>query len=42
MTRRLLELYDYLVLYLGLFWLGIQCLGWTLVAPSVQAAMGRE
>ena len=32
MTRRLLELYDYLVLYLGLFWLGIQCLGWTLVA----------
>lgn len=30
--RRLLGLYDYLVLYLGLVWLGVLCLGWTLIA----------
>ena len=30
--RRLLGLYDYLVLYLGLTWLGLLCLGWTLIA----------
>ena len=32
MMRHLLSAYDYTVLYLGLFWLGIQCLGWTLIA----------
>jgi 1-acyl-sn-glycerol-3-phosphate acyltransferase len=32
MMRHLLNAYDYAVLYLGLFWLGIQCLGWTLIA----------
>lgn len=30
--RRLLGIYDYLVLYLGLIWLGLLCLGWTLIA----------
>jgi len=30
--RRLLGLYDYLVLYLGLIWLGFLCLSWTMVA----------
>ncbi|WP_114968457.1 lysophospholipid acyltransferase family protein [Rhodoferax ferrireducens] len=30
--RRLIGLYDYLVLYLGLVWLGLLCLGWTLFA----------
>jgi 1-acyl-sn-glycerol-3-phosphate acyltransferase len=30
--RRLLGLYDYLVLYLGLVWLGLLCLSWTLFA----------
>lgn len=32
MMRHLLSAYDYTVLYLGLFWLGFQCLGWTLIA----------
>ncbi len=30
--RRLIGLYDYLVLYLGLIWLGLLCLSWTLIA----------
>ena len=30
--RKIIGLYDYLVLYLGLLWLGLLCLGWTLVA----------
>ncbi|MDR3390814.1 MAG: lysophospholipid acyltransferase family protein [Sulfuriferula sp.] len=32
MMRGLLAVYDYLVLYLGLIWLGLLCLGWTLIA----------
>lgn len=30
--RRIVGLCDYLVLYLGLIWLGFLCLGWTLIA----------
>lgn len=30
--RRLVGLYDYLVLYLGLIWLGLLCLSWTMIA----------
>ncbi len=33
--RVLLKGYDYLVLYLGLFWLGVLCLAWTPVALIV-------
>jgi len=33
--RWLLNGYDYLVLYLGLFWLGILCLAWTPIAMVV-------
>ncbi len=32
LMRRLIGLYDYLVHYLGLIWLGMLCLSWTLVA----------
>lgn len=47
--RLLLSIYDYLLLYLGLTWLGLLCLGWTPVAlilypllPSSRAsALGR-
>lgn len=41
----LLNVYDYLVLYLGLFWLGILCLAWTplalIVYPLLPARHGR-
>lgn len=30
--RRLLEAYDYLVLYISLIWLGVMCLAWTPIA----------
>ena len=33
--RVLLNGYDYLVLYLGLVWLGILCLAWTLIATII-------
>jgi cellulose synthase/poly-beta-1,6-N-acetylglucosamine synthase-like glycosyltransferase len=33
--RALLNGYDYLVLYLGLVWLGILCLAWTPIAMIV-------
>ena len=43
--RVLLHGYEYLVLYLGLFWLGLQCLAWTPVAlivnPLLPTAWGR-
>jgi len=43
--RRLLGLYDYLVLYLGLVWLGLLCLSWTLFAvvlyPLLPLQQGR-
>ncbi len=32
MMRSLTGVYDYAVLYLGLAWLGLLCLGWTLIA----------
>jgi len=35
-TRPLLGIYDYLLLYLGLAWLGFLCLGWTLIATVLQ------
>ena len=43
--RRLLGLYEYLVLYLGLVWLGLLCLCWTVFAvvlyPLLPARRGR-
>lgn len=43
--RRLIGLYDYLVLYLGLIWLGLLCLSWTLFAvflyPLLPLHLGR-
>lgn len=43
--RRLLGLYEYLVLYLGLVWLGSLCLSWTVFAvalyPLLPAQRGR-
>lgn len=43
--RVLLNAYDYLVLYLGLIWLGVVCLAWTplalLVYPLLQERRGR-
>ena len=43
--RVLLNGYDYLVLYLGLLWLGILCLTWTPVAmivyPLLSESRGR-
>ena len=43
--RALLHLYDYLVLYLGLIWLGVVCLTWTpialIVSPLLPLPWGR-
>ena len=43
--RALLNLYDYLVLYLGLIWLGVLCLAWTPIAlllyPLLPVRQGR-
>ena len=45
MRAALLNGYDYLVLYLGLIWLGILCLAWTPVAlviyPLLSERRGR-
>jgi 1-acyl-sn-glycerol-3-phosphate acyltransferase len=44
-TRVLLNVYDYLVLYLGLAWLGLLCLAWTPIAlilrPLLSERRGR-
>lgn len=44
--RRLIGIYDYLVLYLGLIWLGVLCLGWTFIAvilfPLLSLQRGRS
>lgn len=44
--RKLIEIYDYLVMYLGLLWLGVLCLSWTLVAvilfPLLSQRWGRS
>lgn len=37
-----LAVYDYLVLYLGLIWLGILCLGWTLLAVVLYPLLPRR
>lgn len=43
--RSLIAVYDYLVLYLGLIWLGLLCIGWTLIAvplyPLLSVRRGR-
>lgn len=45
MIRGVMQIYDYLVLYLGLFWLGLLCLSWTLIAvilfPLLPKSRGR-
>jgi len=40
--RLLVGIYDYLLLYLGLAWLGLLCLGWTLIATVLQPLMPRR
>lgn len=45
LLRALLKIYDYLVIYLGLIWLGVLCLAWTPIAlmayPLLSAWRGR-
>lgn len=38
----LLAIYDYLLLYLGLAWLGLLCLGWTLIATLLHPLLPRR
>lgn len=38
----LLGIYDYLVLYLGLVWLGLLCLGWTLVTIILYPVLSKH
>ena len=40
--RLLLGIYDYLLLYLGLAWLGLLCLCWTLIATLIQPLLPRH
>lgn len=40
--RSLLAIYDYLLLYLGLAWLGLLCLGWTLIATLLHPLLPRR
>lgn len=46
LSALLLVVYDYLVLYLGLIWLGLLCLGWTLIAtilyPLLPSGVGTK
>ncbi|MEQ1668799.1 MAG: lysophospholipid acyltransferase family protein [Sulfuriferula sp.] len=42
MMRSLTRVYDYLVLYLGLLWLGLLCLGWTPVAVLLQPLLPKH
>jgi len=42
LARLLLGVYDYLLLYLGLVWLGLLCLSWTLIATVLQLVMPRR
>ncbi|HSH98746.1 MAG: lysophospholipid acyltransferase family protein [Methylophilaceae bacterium] len=38
----LIIIYDYLVLYLGLIWLGMLCLGWTVIATVLQPLLPKH
>ena len=40
--RGLTRIYDYLVLYLGLFWLGLLCLGWAPIAALLHPVLPRR
>ncbi len=42
MKSLLFSIYDYLVLYLGLIWLGFLCLGWTLIAVPLYKLLPRS
>lgn len=42
LMRILVGVYDYLVLYLGLLWLGLLCLSWTLVAVVLYPLLPRQ
>lgn len=42
LLRPLLAIYDYLLLYLGLAWLGLLCLGWTLIATLLHPLLPRR
>lgn len=42
LLRLLLGVYDYLLLYLGLAWLGLLCLCWTLIATLIQPLLPRH
>src|SRR5664279_851287 len=42
-TRRvLLTIYDYLVIYLGLIWLGVLCLAWTPIALAIHPLLSER
>ena len=38
----LIVVYDYLVLYLGLIWLGLLCLGWTIIATVLYPLLPKQ
>jgi 1-acyl-sn-glycerol-3-phosphate acyltransferase len=42
MMRRITLVYDYLVLYLGLFWLGLLCLAWAPVAVVINPLLPKR
>lgn len=41
-TRLLLAIYDYTLLYAGLAWLGILCLGWTLISTVLHPLLPQK
>jgi 1-acyl-sn-glycerol-3-phosphate acyltransferase len=42
LTRPLLAVYDYALLYAGLAWLGILCLGWTLISSVLHPLLPQK
>lgn len=42
LTRPLLAVYDYALLYAGLTWLGILCLGWTLISSVLHPLLPQK